>query len=84
MGGSPAGPLRRRRKAGAEAAAAGVPREPVGAQRRVSGNLWPSGGEVEEGTLGQVVEEEGRPSEEEEEEHPRRNNQASAAELWEM
>lgn len=87
VGGSPGGPPRRGRGAGAEAAAAaGGPREPVGAQRRVSGNLWPSGGGAEEGTPGQAGEEEGRPSEEEEEEeeHPRGNNQASAVELWEM
>lgn len=68
VGGSPEGPLRPRRGAGAEVAAAGGPREPVGGQRRVWENLWPSGGEEEEGTPSQEVEEEGGPSEEEEEE----------------
>lgn len=70
-----AGPLRRRRGAGAEEEAAGgllqVQMERVWAQRRVSGNLWPSA-EEEEGKLGQEAEEEAPPSEGEEEKHPKR------------
>lgn len=88
VGGSLAGPPRGRRGAGAEEEAAGglpqVEPEGVWAQRRVSGNLWPSRKEEEEeGTLGQEAEEEAPPSEEEEEEeeHPEKKTIKSVSSI---
>lgn len=84
-GESPAGPLRCRCGAGAEVAGGPLQLRPerVGAQRRVSGNLWPSGEEVEEGAPGQGVEEEGPPSEEEEEgEHPKKTKIRRQQKQW--
>lgn len=88
VGGSLAGPLRRRRGVGAEEEAAGglqqVEPESVWAERRVSGNLWPSRAE-EEGTLSlEAEEEEGPPSEgeAEEEEHPEKKTIKCQQQHW--